>query len=403
MSTWNGVPQGPPDAILGLNEQFKKDANPKKISLGVGAYRDDSGKPWVLPSVRAAEQKNIENPALNKEYAGIAGVPEFVDLALKFAYGDDSPVLAENRVAAVQTLSGTGACRIVAEYFSKFGLSTGNAVYQPNPTWGNHIPIFKCAGMDVRQYRYFHKETNGLDFDGLMKDMEGAPDGSVFLLHACAHNPTGVDPNLEQWSQISNLMKAKKHVPFFDCAYQGFASGDAEKDAAAIRLFVEDGHLICLAQSFAKNFGLYGERVGALSVVCADEEEKARVESQLKILIRPMYSNPPINGARIVQTILSDEVLKPQWYAECKSMADRIIEMRTLLKATLLDCGSTLNWDHITDQIGMFCYSGMNLEQVERLRLEKAIYLTKDGRISMAGVNSGNVQYLAEAMHEVTK
>lgn len=257
--------------------------------------------------------------------------------------------------------------------------------------------------MDVKQYAYYDKDTIGLDMSGLVRDMEGAPDGSVFLLHACAHNPTGVDPSLEQWKEISSVMKKKKHVPFFDCAYQGFASGDAEKDAAALRLFVDDGHQVCLAQSYAKNFGLYGERVGAFSVLCADPDEAARVESQLKIIIRPMYSNPPVNGARIVQTILEDPVLKPQWYAECKSMADRIIEMRTLLKTNLEKAGSSRNWDHVVNQIGMFCYSGLTEQQVESMRVDKHVYMTKDGRISMAGVTSNNVEYLANAMHSVTK
>jgi len=358
---------------------------------------------FVLPSVRAAEEKILASGA-NKEYAGIAGVLDFVKLALNFAYGDDSTPIAEGRVAAVQTLSGTGACRLCAEFCSKFGLGAEGAVYMPDPTWGNHIPIFKDGGMEVRQYRYLNRETNtGLDFDGLMADMEAAPNGSVFLLHACAHNPTGVDPSMDQWAAISSLMKSKGHLPFFDSAYQGFASGDADKDGGSVRLFVEDGHNILLAQSFAKNFGLYGERTGTFSVVCTDAEEKARVESQLKILIRPMYSNPPINGARIVQTILSDDVLKPQWYSECKGMADRIIDMRQKLHDELAAAGSTKDWSHITDQIGMFCFTGLNPDQVKAMREEHHVYMTGDGRISMAGVTNANAGYIAEKMHAVTK
>jgi len=400
-STWADVPMGPADPILGLNEMFQKDTDPNKVSLGVGAYRDDSGKPWVLPSVRTAERKILDS-GVNKEYLGISGHSPFVDLSLKFAYGDDAAVVKENRVAAVQTLSGTGACRIAGAFFNRFNLSAENTIYQPNPTWGNHIPIFKDAGMNVAQYSYYDKNTIGLDFEGMIKDIKSAPDGSAFLLHACAHNPTGVDPNAEQWKEISHEMKTKSHKVFFDCAYQGFASGDAEKDAGAIRQFVADGHLICLAQSYAKNFGLYGERVGAFSVVCADEEEAKRVESQLKIIIRPMYSNPPSNGARIVETILSDSELKPQWYKECKEMADRIITMRTLLKNNLEKAGSTRNWDHVTNQIGMFCYTGITPEQVEKMRVEHHVYMTKDGRISMAGVTSGNVEYISNALHKVT-
>ena len=307
---WHVVPMGPPDPILGLTEMFKKDTDPQKISLGVGAYRDDFGKPYVLPSVREAERKLVQTSALDKEYLPITGLSSFVNLALKFAFGDS---VDASCIAAMQSISGTGACRVAGEFFKKFNLSANDTIYQPNPTWGNHIPIFKHAGMNVKQYRYYDSNTIGLDLDGMISDIKAAPSGSVFLLHACAHNPTGIDPSIDQWKEISHAMKEKKHRAFFDCAYQGFASGNAEKDAAAIRLFVDDGHLICLAQSFAKNFGLYGERVGAFSVMCKDPEEAARVESQLNIIVRPMYSNPPTNGARIVQTILEDPLLSSQW------------------------------------------------------------------------------------------
>lgn len=256
--------------------------------------------------------------------------------------------------------------------------------------------------MTVKQYKYYDPKSISVDFEGMLGDIDQAPDGSAFLLHACAHNPTGVDPTESQWREISSLMKKKGHLPFFDCAYQGFASGDADRDAWAIRLFVEEGHMICLSQSFAKNFGLYGERVGALSVVCQDADEAKRVESQLKILIRPNYSNPPSTGARIVQTVLEDPLLNPQWYAECKEMADRIISMRTALKSALEEAGSTRNWDHVTSQIGMFCFTGISPEQVEELRVKHHIYLTKDGRVSMAGVTSKNVSTIAEALHSVT-
>ena len=401
-SAFADVPQGPPDAILGLVEAFNADTFPQKVSLSVGAYRDDEGKPYVLDSVKEAEKRNV-NADMNKEYAGIVGVQGYVDKAIAFAYGADSAPLNEGRIAAVQTLSGTGACRLAGDFFSRFHIGTGGIIHQPNPTWGNHIPIFKDAGLAVEQYKYFDKATNGLDFSGLMDDVNAADDGSLFLLHACAHNPTGVDPTLEQWKELSALMKKKSHVAFFDCAYQGFASGDADVDAAALRHFVAEGHKIVLAQSFAKNFGLYGERVGALSVVCSSEAEKEAVLSQLKILVRPMYSNPPVNGARIVETILNDAQLEAQWRSECKGMADRIIDMRNLLKTNLESAGSTLPWNHITDQIGMFCYTGLSKDQVQRLRDDHHIYLTGDGRVSMAGVNKNNVDYVAGAIHEVTK
>ncbi|KAH9127447.1 hypothetical protein LEN26_002326 [Aphanomyces euteiches] len=396
------VPMGPADPILGLTEKFNKDTDPRKVSLGVGAYRDDNGKPYVLPSVREAEERLLKANK-NKEYSGIGGTKDFVDLSLKFAYGDDSQALKDGRVVGVQTISGTGGCRLAGEFFSRF-LGKGTSIYLPNPTWGNHIPIMKDAGLEVKRYAYFEPASRGLDFSGLLSDLKGAPSKSVFLLHACAHNPTGVDPSPEQWKEISAVMKEKEHVVFFDCAYQGFASGDADRDAAALRQFVEDGHNVVLSQSYAKNFGLYGERVGALSIVCKDAEEAARCESQLKILIRPMYSNPPIHGALLVSTILGDAALKRQWYEECKGMADRIISMRQLLKENIAKVdGSTNEWNHITDQIGMFCYTGLTEPQVERMITKHHIYLTKDGRISMAGVTSKNVEYIAKSIAEVVQ
>jgi len=337
------------------------DKNPLKVSLGVGAYRDNEGKPVVLNVVREAERR-ITAAKLDHEYAGIDGLPEYVALSLKFAYGSDPKVLA--RIAAVQSLSGTGACRLAGEFFSRF-LGAGTKVYMPNPTWPNHIPIMKNAGCEPAQYTYYHAASCSYDHAGCMQSVNDAPKGSVFLMHACAHNPTGCDPSKQQWGELSAAMKARQHVVFFDSAYQGFASGDAEQDAYALRKFVEDGHeTILLAQSFAKNFGLYGERIGTLSVVCKDVEEKLRVDSQLKLLVRPMYSNPPVYGARIVKEVLSDPALTAQWREECKAMADRIIEMRSLLKSQLASAGSTRSWDHLTDQIGMFAFTGLKLEQV---------------------------------------
>nr|AIT70208.1 aspartate aminotransferase [Undaria pinnatifida] len=400
MSLWSEMPMGPPDPILGLTEAFNKDADPKKVSLGVGAYRGDDGKPFVLNTVRKAEKIVLEK-AMNHEYAGIAGVPEFTKLSLAFAYGKHSTALKENRVTGVQTLSGTGACRVAGELFARFR-GAGSPIYLPNPTWGNHIPIFKNAGLDVRKYRYYDPKTVGLDFQGLLSDVRGAEDESIFLLHACAHNPTGVDPTQEQWKELSALMKSKKQIAFFDCAYQGFASGDAEKDAWAIRRFVDDGHCLVLAQSYAKNFGLYGERIGALSVVCNDAEEAARVGSQLKLVIRPMYSNPPVYGARLVSEILSDEVLSGEWTAECKAMADRIMAMRSSLRGHLEGLKSSRPWGHITDQIGMFCYTGLTQDEVLKVRADSHIYFTNDGRISMAGITSSNVEYVARSIHAVT-
>jgi aspartate aminotransferase len=400
-SWWNNVEMGPPDAILGVTEAFKKDNNPKKINLGVGAYRDDNGKPFVLPSVKQAE-KLMADRNLDKEYAGITGVPEFCKSAAELAFGADSPVLKNGLNVTAQGISGTGSLRIGGELFGKW-FSPSKTFYLPSPSWGNHTPIFKQSGLEVKSYRYYDHATCGLDFQGALEDLNNMPEGSVVVLHACAHNPTGVDPKPEEWKEISDVMKKRNLFPFFDMAYQGFASGSVEKDAFALRYFVEQGHNVALAQSFAKNMGLYGERAGAFTVTCGDKDEQARVMSQLKILIRPMYSNPPIHGARLVATILNDPDLHKIWLQDVKGMADRIISMRDLLKSNLEKEGSSQNWQHITDQIGMFCFTGLKPEQVERLNKEFSIYLTKDGRISVAGVTSGNVEYLAHAMHQVTK
>ncbi|GAM84577.1 hypothetical protein ANO11243_025730 [Dothideomycetidae sp. 11243] len=403
-SAWANVQQGPPDAILGITEAFKADKHPEKINLGVGAYRDDQGKPYVLPSVKSAESKVVQGN-LDKEYAGITGVPSFTKAAAILAYGTDSAAIKEDRVAITQSISGTGALRIGGEFLHRF-YPTAKAIYIPTPSWANHKAVFSDSGLEVKQYRYYNKETIGLDFDGMVEDIKKMPKGSIILLHACAHNPTGVDPTVEQWKAISDAVKQGEHFPFFDMAYQGFASGDTDKDAFALRHFIKEGHNPALCQSFAKNMvpdqGLYGERVGAFSIVCADSAEKKRVDSQIKILVRPLYSNPPIHGARIASTILNDAALNKQWLGEVKGMADRIIKMRALLKGNLEKLGSSHKWDHITDQIGMFAYTGLKPEQMDALAKDHSVYATKDGRISVAGITTSNVGRLAEAMHKVT-
>ncbi|KAI0530041.1 aspartate aminotransferase [Xylaria digitata] len=376
-STWANVPQGPP--------------------VCVGAYRDDKGKPYVLPSVRTAED-NVVKAKLNKEYAGITGVPEFTKAAAVLAYGKDSSAL--DRLAITQSISGTGALRIGAAFLERF-YPGDKTIYIPNPSWANHKAVFNDAGLKVQQYRYYDKNTIGLDFDGMVADIKAAPKGSIFLFHACAHNPTGVDPTQEQWKEISQVVKEQGHYAFFDMAYQGFASGDTDKDAFALRHFIEQGHDVCLAQSFAKNMGLYGERVGAFSIVGASAEEKKRLDSQIKILVRPLYSNPPIHGARVASEILNTPALYQQWLGEVKEMADRIITMRALLKDNLEKLGSSHDWSHITSQIGMFAYTGLDAASMEKLAKEHSVYATKDGRISVAGITSDNVGRLAEAIYKV--
>ncbi|KAL0273888.1 UNVERIFIED_CONTAM: hypothetical protein PYX00_006461 [Menopon gallinae] len=399
-SWWSHVEMGPPDPILGVTEAFKRDTNPKKINLGVGAYRDDNGKPFVLPSVLKAEER-MKEKKLDKEYAPISGSAEFCKLSVLLAL-DNEQIIADGLNATVQGISGTGSLRIGGVFLANF--FPGNKdIYLPIPSWGNHVPIFKHSGLQVKQYRYYDPNTCGFDFKGALEDIAKIPPRSIILLHACAHNPTGVDPKPEQWAEISKLVKEKELFPFFDMAYQGFASGDVARDAFAVRYFVKEGHEIALAQSFAKNMGLYGERAGAFSVITRTRKEMEATLSQIKILIRPMYSNPPIHGARIVTEILGDAELKNEWLKDVKLMADRIIGMRTQLRDNLKKEGSTMDWSHITDQIGMFCYTGLKPPQVERLIKEFSIYLTKDGRISMAGVTSKNVGYLAQSIHAVTK
>lgn len=296
-----------------------------KVNVGVGAYRCDEGMPFVLPCVRKAEAI-LQASNLDHEYLGIAGCVEFVNHALEFVYGADCKPLQEGRIAGVQTLSGTGGLRVMGEVLKEFGHTE---IYVPNPTWGNHIPIFRNSGLEVKKYAYYDFDNSELDFANLIADIMKMPEGVCILMHVCAHNPTGMDPTIEQWKEISDAVKERGLLPFFDCAYQGFASGDARKDAAALRLFVEEGHNLALVQSFSKNFGLYGQRVGALSIVADSEEEAKRVHSQLKVHIRPSYSNPPRHGARIVTTILKDDQLTEEFIEECKGMAARINSMRT--------------------------------------------------------------------------
>ena len=325
---FNKVEMGPADPILGLTVAYKADTYEKKVNLGVGAYRDDNGKPYVLECVREAE-KRIVDKKLDHEYLGITGLPEFVKVAQELLFTAASPVLADKRVSTAQTVSGTGALRVAGDFISRFYPFAGEkAIYVPSPTWGNHIPIFKDAGLDVKPYAYYNPDNCGLNIEGLIADIKAMPEGSIIVLHACAHNPTGVDPTDDEWRRISAAVKEGNHFPFFDSAYQGFASGDPQHDAFAVRHFIEEGHSMIITQSFAKNLGLYGERIGAIHIVCSDAAERERVESQLKILIRPMYSSPPVNGARLVAEVLGDPKLHAQWETEVKGLADRIIAMR---------------------------------------------------------------------------
>jgi len=407
MSRWSHVEQAPVDPILGVGVAFNKDPAEKKVNLGIGAYRDEAGKPWVLECVKAAEKKLLEDlnaGKINKEYLPVTGLAAFLDVTSQVILGKESPLIKEKKVAICQSLSGTGALRISAEFLAQF--NPGVDVYCSDPTWGNHHSIFGKAGLKTFKYRYLNK-TMGLDLDGMLEDLGKAKEGSVFVLHTVAHNPSGVDPTEEQWKKIADLAEAKKAICIFDTAYQGYASGDLDKDAFSVRYFAhERGMELMVTQSYSKNFGLYGERIGALNVVCKDAASAIKVQSQLGLIVRAMVSNPPLHGAQLVATVISNDALYKQWDSELKMMSNRIVEMRTALVAALkkIDCPTPnsiyADWSHITSQIGMFAFTGLQKKHVQILAEKWHIYCTDNGRYSMAGVNPNNVDYIAEAMKD---
>ncbi|KAI1619036.1 aspartate aminotransferase [Exophiala viscosa] len=403
----NVVPQAPEDPLFGLMAAYKKDTSDKKVDLGIGAYRDNNAKPWVLPVVKKADEVLRNDPNLNHEYLPIAGLSEFTSAAQKLILGPDSPAIKDSRVTSLQTISGTGAVHLGGLFLAKFLSKPTPAIYLSNPTWANHNQIFTNVHLSIKQYPYFSAKTKMLDLEGMLSTLKSAPQGSIVLLHACAHNPTGVDPTQDQWKQIAEVVRSNKLFPFFDCAYQGFASGDLAKDNFAIRYFVEEGFELVIAQSFAKNFGLYGERAGAFHFVASPgssaQDVVKRVGSQLAILQRSEISNPPAYGARIASIVLNDEALFKQWEEDLRTMSGRIIEMRKSLKAELDKLDTPGKWDHITSQIGMFSFTGLTEAQVLGIREKWHVYMTKNGRISMAGLNTNNVKYFAEALDDVVR
>lgn len=396
-SVWEHVVQGPPDPILGVSEAFRADRDPRKLNLGVGAYRTEDGKPLVLNVVRKAEQAIINDPTLNHEYLGITGNPDFCRLSRELAFGADCVPVREGRVLTVQSLSGTGALRVGGEFLGVHHAGP-KVIRVPNPTWGNHKAVFTRSGLQVKEYRYYKPQTRGLDFEGLIADLRAAEEGSIVLLHACAHNPTGVDPTPEQWRGILAVVQERSLLPFFDMAYQGFASGDLAKDATAVRMFAASAVELLLAQSYAKNMGLYGERIGALSLLCKSADVVKRVDSQVKPLIRPLYSNPPAHGAAIVARVLGDPALLAEWKVELAAMAHRIHDMRTALFNALKERNAPGDWSHILNQIGMFSFTGLTRPQCEHLTRQWHVYLTMDGRISMAGLSAARAGYMADAI-----
>jgi aromatic-amino-acid transaminase len=397
MSLFSAVEMAPRDPILGLNEQFGADTNPAKVNLGVGVYYDDNGKLPLLQCVIEAEREMLEAPKA-RGYLPIDGIAAYDKAVQGLVFGADSAVVTGGRVATVQAIGGTGGLKIGADFLKK--VNPNATVLISDPSWENHRALFTNAGFLVGTYPYYDAENRGINFAGMIAAIDAAPAGTVILLHACCHNPTGYDITAAQWDQVIASIKARDLVAFLDMAYQGFGDGIAE-DGAVIGKFVAAGLDFFVSTSFSKSFSLYGERVGALSVVCASKEETGRVLSQLKIAIRTNYSNPPIHGAQIVATVLSTPTLRAMWEGELATMRVRIKEMRTLLVEKLTAAGVQGDLSYIVRQKGMFSYSGLNKDQMVRLRGEFGVYGVDSGRICVAALNTKNIGYVTDAIVKV--
>ncbi|KAL9264902.1 Aspartate aminotransferase, chloroplastic-like protein [Drosera capensis] len=396
VSRFEGITMAPPDPILGVSEAFKASTNEKKLNLGVGAYRTEELQPYVLNVVKKAENLILERGE-NKEYLPIEGLAAFNKVTAELLFGADNPVLKQQRLSTVQGLSGTGSLRLAAALIQRY--FPGSKVLISSPTWGNHKNIFNDAGVPWSEYRYYDPKTVGLDFEGMIADIKAAPEGSFILLHGCAHNPTGIDPTPEQWEIIADVIQEKNHIPFFDVAYQGFASGNLDADASSVRLFAARGLELIVAQSYSKNLGLYAERIGAINVLCSSSDTAARVKSQLKRIARPMYSNPPVHGARIVVNVVGNPNLFNEWKEEMEMMAGRIKSVRQKLHDSLTaNDKSGKDWSFILKQIGMFSYTGLSKTQSDSMTNKWHVYMTKDGRISLAGLSAAKCEYLADAI-----
>ena len=397
MSLFTAVEMAPRDPILGLNEQFNADTNPSKVNLGVGVYFDDNGKLPLLQCVQAAEKAMMDKPTA-RGYLPIDGIAAYDNGVKALVFGAESDVVKSGRVSTVQAVGGTGGLKIGADFLKK--ISPNAKVLISNPSWENHKAIFTNAGFEVGSYSYYDAATRSIDFAGMLADLNAAAAGTVVVLHACCHNPTGYDITAAQWDQVIEVVKAKGLVAFLDMAYQGFGHGLAE-DGAVIAKFVAAGLNIFVSTSFSKSFSLYGERVGALSVVANDKEEAARVLSQLKIVIRTNYSNPPIHGGAVVAAVLNSPELRAQWEAELGEMRVRIKAMRQKLVDGLKAAGVKQDMSFITTQIGMFSYSGLSKDQMVRLRSEFGVYGTDTGRMCVAALNSKNIDYVCKAIAAV--
>lgn len=397
MSLFNAVEMAPRDPILGLNEQFNADTNPNKVNLGVGVYYDDNGKLPLLECVQKAEKLMAEAPKA-RGYLPIDGIAAYDAAVKNLVFGAGSEPVKSGRIATVQALGGTGGLKIGADFLRK--IKPQAKVLISDPSWENHRALFTQAGFTVETYPYYNAAKRGIDFDGMLTALNMAPEGTVAVLHACCHNPTGYDITPAQWDQVIATVKARKLVPFLDMAYQGFGHGIAE-DGAVIAKFLDAGIDFFVSTSFSKSFSLYGERVGALSVLCSSKDEADRVLSQLKIVIRTNYSNPPTHGATVVATVLNTPELRALWEKELGDMRTRIKQMRVALVEKLKRAGVKQDMGFITDQIGMFSYSGLSKDQMVRLRNEFGVYGTDTGRMCVAALNSKNIDYVCQSIAKV--
>lgn len=396
-SLFESVELAPRDPILGLNEQFNADTRKNKVNLGIGVYSDDAGRLPLLEAVHKAEVALVKDGAA-RGYLPIEGIPGYNQGVQTLLFGTDSRVVASGRVLTAQALGGTGALKLGADFLKR--LLPGSHVVISDPSWENHRALFERAGFLVDTYPYFDADTNDLNFEAMRTSLDALPEQTIVVLHACCHNPTGMDPTPEQWQQIAQLIKERNLVPFLDIAYQGFGDG-LQQDAAVVRLFADLDITMFISSSFSKSFSLYGERVGALTLVSSSAEESARVMSQLKRVIRTNYSNPPTHGAKIVATVLNTPELYTLWEQELAGMRERIRTMRSQLVQKLKEQGVAKDFSFVLNQRGMFSYSGLTADQVDRLRDEHGIYAISTGRICVAALNSGNIDYTAQAIATV--
>src|SRR2546423_380707 len=390
------VPRAPADPILGITEAFLADTNPRKVNLGVGVYTDDAGKVPLLECVRRAEADRLK-AAPPRNYLPIDGLAVYDRAVQELVFGRDAPALKDKRVVTVQALGGTGGLKIGADFLKR--LSPNAEVWISDPSWENHRQLFEAAGFTVRSYAYYEPKTRGLDFAGMRNALAAAPAGTIVVLHTCCHNPTGVDLIGEQWSEILAIVQRRGLIPFLDLAYQGFADG-LDEDAYPARLFAGAMTPVFLSSSFSKSFSLYGERVGAFSVVTASAGEGTRVLSQVKRIVRTNYSNPPTHGSQLAAAVLNSPELRALWEQELGAMRDRIKRMRLELAANVKERAKA-DWGFILQQRGMFSYTGLTKEQVQRVRKDYSIYAIETGRICVAALNSGNVNYVADAIAKV--